>query len=739
MKLRSNLLLFAAACVVPLLLLVAGVGYYLVAHMQDALLQSALDRNRAFMTAVDTEVRVHATTLNALGTARSLASRDFAKFRDDAERALKSQPAWLGVVLFSADGRQIINTSTRDATHSPIADAERVREVAARASPGAGDIVVDEESGLYGIPVRVPVLDGGGKVAYVLAARVSLNEFSRLLKEQNVPNDWVAGLTDRNGRFIARLPPQAPLDRASPAWLNAVAASAEGWYRGRTLEGIDMFTAHKTSALTGWSGGFAMPVSVVYGAAFNAARAIVAGAVASLLFAAFLAFWIGRRIGGPLQALASVAERLPRNVPIPDDARESNIAEVQVLARAVEEAGRATREREMLLEREQKALKSADEAKNQFLAMVGHELRNPLAAIQASAFVLKKSDEHTRAELTDVIQRQTANMTRLVEDLLDLSRLAMGKITLRTERFELSELVAAAVRSWTQAAGVPPNRVMLTRSPVWMEGDKARIEQIVLNLLTNANKFSAPSTQIRVRVAQRGEKALLEVADEGDGIAPEMLEKIFEPFVQGAEQVARSHGGLGIGLSVVKRLVEMHSGTVSVRSAGPGKGASFTVTFDCAPEKSVESDPILRTSQAAPASILLVDDNDDARKAMQKALELAGHRVLAAPDAEAALRVASERGVEAAVIDIALPGMDGYELARRLRHNPSTAAIALVALTAYGQPADERRAYEAGFNGHLTKPATAENVSELVSRFRGEQAAAADAVARTPQPASYAP
>jgi len=381
---------------------------------------------------------------------------------------------------------------------------------------------------------------------------------------------------------------------------------------------------------------------------------------------------------------------------------------VRDVQRALESASTAIREREALQQREQVALKAADRAKDEFLAMLGHELRNPLSAITTSSHVLRASQPgsrmHTQSQA--IIERQARQMTRLVEDLLDISRLTMGKVALHPEAFDLAQLAAQLVQTWEQSGRSAPGRIHPELATAWVEADRARIEQVVANLLDNANRFTPEGKRIHLRVHAAGDRSVIEVADEGAGIEPTMLADVFKPFAQAPQGVDRSHGGLGLGLAVVQRLVEMHGGTVSVQSAGRGHGATFTVTLQRA-EAHDRTDPLPeppRKSARTGLRVLVVEDGDDAREMMNALLTLHGHDVRTAADGAQALQEAARFAPDAVLLDIGLPDIDGYEVARRLRAAPGGSHPYLVALTGYGQSEDEAAAYAAGFDRHMTKP-----------------------------------
>jgi signal transduction histidine kinase/CheY-like chemotaxis protein len=384
------------------------------------------------------------------------------------------------------------------------------------------------------------------------------------------------------------------------------------------------------------------------------------------------------------------------------------------LLSAVRAALRARRRqyevRDLLVE-----LEHAVRDRDHFLAMLGHELRNPLGAILASVQLMEHKQTDAVVAERNVIERQTRLLSRLVDDLLDVSRVTSGKIALERARVDLHELVARAVSSHAAASrdGGIDLRLRAEES-VLVDGDPVRLEQVVHNLVTNALKYTLPGGRVDVIVRRDGEEATIRVEDTGVGIDPEILPRIFDLFTQADETLDRAHGGLGIGLTLVRSLVELHGGTVQAESAGRGRGSTFVVRFRAA----ARGAPNERVQDAAPSldsmRILLVEDNDDVRESLKSLLEEVGHRVTTAGDGLEGI----ERGVESrpdvALVDIGLPGVDGYGVARRLREALGREVL-LVALTGYGLPEDRRRALEGGFDAHLTKPVTLRSVLRLLA------------------------
>ncbi|HEU4589764.1 MAG TPA: ATP-binding protein [Steroidobacteraceae bacterium] len=350
-------------------------------------------------------------------------------------------------------------------------------------------------------------------------------------------------------------------------------------------------------------------------------------------------------------------------------------------------------------------------SKDEFLAMLAHELRNPLGAIQGAVHALGiiGHSDPMALRATGIIKRQVLHMARLVDDLLDVGRAVTGKIVLKRAPVNLAECVKSSVA--TIASGnANHGRIDLVTEPCWVHGDAVRLEQIVGNLLSNALKFSQSERTVSVFVGREGDEAVVRVVDAGVGIPEEMLPKIFDLFVQAHHTIDRSRGGLGIGLTLVKRLTELHGGSIAATSEGEGRGSTFTVRLPAIAAPLVDGEGTALSHGQGKRNfdsrrVLLVDDNHDSREMYRAVLRAHGHHVREAANAEKALALIGEEPLDMAFIDIGLPGgMDGYELARRIRAHPKGGNVRLVALTGYGFPEDRLLSQQAGFEKHLVKP-----------------------------------
>ena len=369
-------------------------------------------------------------------------------------------------------------------------------------------------------------------------------------------------------------------------------------------------------------------------------------------------------------------------------------------------------------ERARAEAEEASRIKDEFFAMLGHELRNPLGAITTALHVIDTGEpgDERSAQAREIVTRQVRHLVRLVDDLLDVTRLATGKITLGRRPVDLAAVARRVVG--TLAATAPTLNVRSEAgAAVWIEADETRLEQILTNLLGNAVKFTPAGGRVTVAVGVRDGLAVLSVADTGAGILADLLPRIFDLFVQGQTGLHRPAPGLGIGLTLVKRLVDLHGGRIEAASEGPGRGSVFTVRFPLrpAPRDAAEAAPVPGGARVR-RRVLIVEDNDDARDMLRHLLEQAGHEVYEAADGLAGLHRAIALEPDAAVIDIGLPGLDGYEVARRVRA-AGRADVLLVAVTGYGQAGDRQRSGEAGFDAHLTKPVDPVALEALLAKL----------------------
>jgi PAS domain S-box-containing protein len=393
------------------------------------------------------------------------------------------------------------------------------------------------------------------------------------------------------------------------------------------------------------------------------------------------------------------------------------------IARDISAQVEAEAERSLLLRQAQASRKEAESAnrmKDEFLAMLGHELRNPLGAISNAAHVLERLGQpgDATAGARGIIGRQTAHLARLMDDLLDIGRVMSGKIVLDEKPVDLCEVASSAVATLREGGKLERHVVTFDGEPAWVVGDATRLEQILVNLVTNALKNTPAGGAIEVHVTREDRTAVLRVADDGVGIGPDLLPRVFDLFVQGQPPLDRLQGGLGIGLALVKRLTELHGGSAEVYSDGPGTGTAVTVRLPLTtPGMGTEE---RRVPTGTARRILVVEDNDDAREMLRALLELWHHTVREATDGPSGIETALQFKPDVAIIDVGLPGLDGYEVARQLRSSAGAKNTRLIALTGYGLPKDATRAREAGFDDHLVKPVHPDRLAQILAMEQPE-------------------
>jgi signal transduction histidine kinase/CheY-like chemotaxis protein len=381
----------------------------------------------------------------------------------------------------------------------------------------------------------------------------------------------------------------------------------------------------------------------------------------------------------------------------------------------------AERQLQALLRREQGERMQAEatsRAKDQFLAVLGHELRSPLAALSHAAAALQKLDPAPqRQKLIAIMDRQTRFLARLVDDLLDVSRLDSGKVRLMREVVDLKETVERCVASF-RASGALRDRVVTSDlESAWVSADATRLVQVINNLLENAAKFTVAGGHIHIGVEASADEAVLRIRDDGRGIDSRTLPHIFNFFAQADDALDRSHGGLGIGLTVVRRLVELHGGSVEAQSEGVGEGSEFVVRLALhpAPRVGEGSRAAVATVRAEPLRVMVIEDYADSRTALEVCLRMLGHTVASAEDGDRGVKLALEWRPDVGLVDIGLPGLDGYEVAKRIRASAIGKAVRLFAITGYGESETKRRALEAGFDDCLVKPVDPDRLAWILS------------------------
>jgi signal transduction histidine kinase/ActR/RegA family two-component response regulator len=684
MRIRSHLLLFAAFSVLPVLAFSLVMGIVFWQQQRHAVERGFLERVRAMAIALDRE---HTGIIQVLGALPSLGNRAY------------------------------------------------FRQLVATVQPVVSNLQREPFTGEYATYVGIPV-SRQSKIRYALFAVVVQPTWLRLMGEFSRAPGATVTLLDRdrliiartlnNERWLGQPPAQALYDNA----LERV----EGVYRSIGLEGQWFYSAHRRAEVSGWTVATGVPVQGVENALRKSAAVLLGGAALSIGLAVGLALVFGRRIARPVASLAEQAISLGRGRPLQESAPPSGVAEVEAVAAALQHAGVTIESREAergaLLGREQAAraeAEAANRAKDAFLAILSHELRTPMNAAYGWARMLQgeQLEPDARRRALDAIVRNADAQVKLIDDLLDVSRIITGKMRLDVGPVDLEAVLEAAldaVRPAAEAKGVRLESVLDRRTgPV--TGDSGRLQQVVWNLLMNAVKFTPRGGHVQLQLRRTNSRVEIIVSDTGQGIAPATLPRIFERFTQGDSSSTRAHGGLGVGLALVRHLVELHGGSVVAHSPGEGQGATFVVSLPVS--LAAVHEPATPVTPAGAETrphldgirLLVVDDDRDALDLATLILTGAGAEVKTAASAPEALHVFGWWRPDVLLCDIEMPGEDGYSLIRKIR----ALAPALggrtpaIAVTAYGRAEDRVRSISAGFNMHVPKPVDPTELQILVA------------------------
>jgi signal transduction histidine kinase/ActR/RegA family two-component response regulator len=713
--LRRHLLALTAGTLLPVVFFGAAAVLRLAAEEQSAVEARLSHDARAVAGALDREMAASFRALEALAGSERLLQGDLAGFQREVARADEAQPSWAALVLVAPDGTRLVDSrQQRLYDLGPSVDLESIRETARTGRRSVGTLVrrSDSEGLGWGFGLRVPVRRGG-EVPYVLTALVSAEAVAEVIALGGATGvEWSRTVVDGAGRVVARTraPERFVGQDATPSFVKATSAAAAGVYRDTTMDGIAAYVAFDHASLSGWTVSMVAPARTVEAPVRRSIQAMAGVGLLAIVLSAGAAFLVSRRFARAIESAASAADALARGgEPVVEPHRIAEVAQLgealQRSAALLEERRRDAAEHLARAEVARAEAERSSRAKDEFLAMLGHELRNPLSPMVTALHLLRRRGVWGREH--EVLDRQVKHLVRLVDDLLDVARVTRGKVELHPQNIALEAVVLRALEIASPLLELRRHRVVVdVPEDLRVRGDPVRLSQVVSNLLTNAARYTPEGGNVTV-TGRGGEAVVVEVKDDGRGIAPEILERIFEPFEQGPRGADRAEGGLGLGLALVRALVEAHGGRVEARSDGPGRGSTFRVVLPPAPAGELPPPEARATPERRAVRalrVLVVDDNADAARLLADFLESAGHGVVVALDAPAALAAIEKEVPDVAVLDLGLPVMDGHELARRIRERLGAAAPPFVCVTGYGQARDEARSRDAGFAHHFVKP-----------------------------------
>ncbi|MCD2518528.1 ATP-binding protein [Massilia sp. G4R7] len=613
-----------------------------------------------------------------------------------------------------------------------LGDRRHFRRAIAERRFIAGDYVFGRVIRRHTINLTYPVTDRAGKVVAVVFSAMDLVGLDAYINDINLPPGSVLATADAGGLVISRRPdperwfgrklaPKLLEAMRTPSHRPVVVVGEDG------VERLHAFARVGAPALSEYTVTIGVPVETITAAARDAQLMSLLGLGATTLLA-LLAAWLA----GDILIVQRVRKLMDtaRSIAAGELQARSGIAygreEIGRLARALDEMAAALQAKEAARSQAERELRAADQRKDEFLAMLAHELRNPLAPISTGAHLLKllHSDNAQITQTCAIIARQVEHMTSLVDDLLDVSRVTRGLVSISTQVLDLRQVVEDAAEQIRPLITARRHKVVLDLpdSPATVRGDHKRLVQVVANLLGNATKYTPEGGHIHLQLRAGEQEYVLEVADDGIGMEPGLVARVFELFTQAERTPDRAQGGLGLGLALARSLVELHGGAVDASSPGLGQGSTFTVRLPrYAQPAEMPIDVAIREAAlvTSPLRVLVVDDNLDAAHTLNLYLAAAGHRVEIAYNGHDALKLAAVFAPQVCLLDIGLPDMDGNELARRLRREPATANAMLVAATGYGRQQDREAAIEAGFDHYMVKPVNTVQLGELLAQAAG--------------------
>jgi signal transduction histidine kinase len=728
-SLRSRLMLVVGLAIAPSVLLTAYTGWR--------------ERQQAIATAEENMQRV--TRLAAANEAQSLKSarqiltdlsgvpdllEDPEKCNALLQTVLAKNPDYTNFGLIQLNG-DVTCSAVPSPTLVNLGDRDHFKRAVAERRFIAGDYVFGRVIKKHTINLTYPVTNVNNEVVAVVFAALDLSALDKFVDDVDLPPGSVLVTTDSDGAIISRRPdPEKWFGvKVTPQMQEAMSKLQR---RPLVLTGLDGVERLHTFARIGTPdvSDFVVTIGIPSKdivAPTRRDQIMAMMALAAIMLLALLATWfvgdymIVRRV----KALVNTAEKIASGDLGARTGIEYEREEIGYLARALDDMAKSLQQQEAQRDAAVRELRAADQRKDEFLAMLAHELRNPLAPISAAAQLLKMVhlDEVRAKETSNIIARQVDHMTGLVDDLLDVSRVTRGLVTLDVEPLDIRSIVADAVEQVRPLIGTRRHHLSLRlpADPVMALGDKKRLIQVIANLLNNSAKYTPEGGNIVLTLELQPSRIVLQVADDGIGMEPELVSRVFELFAQAERTSDRSQGGLGLGLALVRSLVGLHGGSVQAFSKGPGQGSTFTVRIpllSLTPAQAEDEGKSLSPpATAKQMRVMVVDDNADAAHTLAMFLEAEGHQVTVDYEAGNALARARTTAPRVCLLDIGLPDIDGTELARRLRAMPETATAVLIAVTGYGKEQDRENAIAAGFDYHFVKPVDTSKLAALLAEI----------------------
>ncbi|WP_426113478.1 hybrid sensor histidine kinase/response regulator [Massilia sp. PWRC2] len=730
LTLRQLLFLLTSLGLLPIAVIGAWGIHAAVARQQADLSHSIQALARALASAVDAELDTTLQSVRVLAASHALATGDVAGFYGVARTAINSQSDWRGVILTDSSGKVLFRTSEPLGTaNQSINDIDSLRLAMSSLRPVVGGIARGP-GGRAAVPIRVPVV-ADGRLQYVVTVALAPDRMLGILRNQKVPSEWLVSVADAHGLRVARTRDQdsTVATRVSDNLGRLMQRGAlEATGVTTNADGVEMLTTYSTVPKHGWAVAIGAPTARFRDVLWATLGAYaVAIALALSLYIALVAA-IARRLVASIDHLREQTARLGRKLQpqmLPSRVREVNEIGHSLL-RAAHELDEGERQREALVASLTDALVSAEKAaatKDNFLAVLGHELRNPLAPIVMALDLMDiRAGNECRRE-RDTMRRQVNHMRRLVDDLLDVSRITQGKLTMSHEPVNLSQALRQAIDAVRPAMDSANRSFVESIDEVWVVGDETRLVQVAINLLANALRYGG-TANVTVELVRRDGNAVLAVIDSGVGMEPDTAALIFQPFYQAPQPLARSSGGLGLGLTIVLSIVELLQGSVRACSAGLGQGSRFEVVLPAVARPAPAHPAPVDAPVPSGRRIMIVDDNIDAVHTAAELLALMGHQVRTASDGKGAMALLQRMQPDIVILDIGLPDIDGFELGRSVRRHGFRGTM--LALTGYGQESDRHKALAAGFDQHLSKPVDVAELQRAIGAAHRRDRAAAE-------------